>query len=62
MNAVVPSTTEAVIDWLPIVMTGSPDESKVEVTPLTTTVDPEPSFGMLYVVPSIVRTPPAVRV
>lgn len=65
-NAVVPPCTEAVIadwlPWVPTVKTGRPGAASVDVTPLTTTVEPSPFAGKLNVVPSRVITPPGVRV
>jgi hypothetical protein len=65
-TSVVPSTTVAEYVWpfrvrIAATVTG-PGLLSVEVTPLTTTTEPEPLAGRLYTVPLTVSTPPGVRV
>ena len=63
---VVPSTTEAENVFPFIVSAGAavigPFFPSVEVTPLTTTTEPEPVEGIESVVPEITRLPPGVSV
>ena len=62
-NSVVPSRTVAVMEgWSLSVITGRPTAFNVDVSPFTTKFEPDPSTGILYVVPALVSTPPGVNV